>query len=329
MRVYRWSVLPSPCPADSCPTYASLVALVVAFITGATSADAQAATVPPGPIAVYLDCRSGCDRDFLRTEITYVNWVRDREVADVHLLITSQGAGAGASQFTLAFLGLRGLAGRGDTLMFTTNPTTTDDEERKQLAQTIAVGLVQFAARTTAGRALRVTSTAAGAKDAGQEAAAKDDPWNAWVFEVSVGGSMNGERAYQGRDVNLQLEANRVTERWKTNFEYQFSYNDNKTTTEPDTSDDGTVRPETTYVNIQRDWQGELLQVKSMSDHFSLGAHLEVAQQTFRNQSLRWQLRGAFDGNQRQLQRAPVQGLQPERRWRLRVDPRSGVPAEG
>ena len=271
--------------------------VILALVAKAPSAAGQAAAPPAGPIAVYIDCRSGCDQDFLRTEITYVNWVRDREVADVHVLVTSQDAGAGGEQFTLAFIGLRGLAGRGDTLAFTTNPTTTNDERRKMLAQTLGLGLVQFAARTPAGRTLRVTSSAGGAKDAGQETAAKNDPWNAWVFELSVRGSMNGERAYQGRDINMQLEANRVTERWKTHFNYEFSYNDNKTTVEPDTSDDGTITPETTYSNIQRDWQAEWGQVKSISDHFSLGTHVEVAQQTFRNQALRWQLRGAFEYN--------------------------------
>ena len=35
----------------------------------------------------------------------------------------------------------------------------------------------------------------------------------------------------------------------------------------------------------------------SVTDHFSLGASLEIAQQTFRNQDLRYQLRAAFEYN--------------------------------
>ena len=36
---------------------------------------------------VFIDCR-GCDRDYFREEITYVNYVRDRKDADIHVLDT-------------------------------------------------------------------------------------------------------------------------------------------------------------------------------------------------------------------------------------------------
>lgn len=274
-----------------------LLTPLLALLAAVYAAEAQSVPPQSGPIAVYLDCRSGCDGDFIRTEITYVNWVRDREVADVHVLITSQSSGAGGEELTLAFLGLRALAGRGDTLTFTTNPTTTSDEHRKGMTQTIALGLVQFAARTTAGQSLRVSASAEGATSAAQQTAPKNDPWNAWVFEIGVSGSMDGERYYKSRDINMQFEANRVTEQWKTNFEYSFSYRDNRATVQEFDSLGLTVASETTYTNLQRDWQAELLQVKSVTDHFSVGTQLEVAQQTFRNQDLRYQLRAAFEYN--------------------------------
>lgn len=53
----------------------------------------------PSPAAeatrVFLDCNTFCDFDHIRREITYVNWVRDRADADVHLIITSQNTGGG------------------------------------------------------------------------------------------------------------------------------------------------------------------------------------------------------------------------------------------
>jgi hypothetical protein len=42
-------------------------------------------TVSSQTVRVYLDCDyMGCDFDYFRTELTMVNWVRDRQVADVH-----------------------------------------------------------------------------------------------------------------------------------------------------------------------------------------------------------------------------------------------------
>lgn len=246
-------------------------------------------------LAVYLDCRSGCDQNLIRSEIVWVNWVRERTVADVHVLVTSQSAGSGGEQFTLAFLGARQLAGRGDTLTFTTFATTSSDERRRGVLQRISVGLVQFAARTPSGLTLRVLPGDSAAAGSAQVAPASD-PWNAWVLSVGLGGSTDGERFYTSRNLDANVEARRVTEAWKTNIELSFSYRDNRATVQEFDSL-GIVTSEETFTNLQRDWRGELQQVKSVNHHLSLGGQLEVASRTFRNQDLRYDVRGALEFN--------------------------------
>src|SRR5689334_1307571 len=81
-------------------------------------------------LVVFLDCGMMCDEEFIHTEVKYVNWVRDRTAADVHLLVTTESTGGGGTQFTLAFLGLQRFSGRGDTLHFASGPTATSDETR-------------------------------------------------------------------------------------------------------------------------------------------------------------------------------------------------------
>ena len=69
-----------------------------------TRATAQAALTDSAsaPVRVYLDCQGpanfGCDQNFFRTEIVFVDWVTDRDAADVHLLLTAQQAGGGGRQ---------------------------------------------------------------------------------------------------------------------------------------------------------------------------------------------------------------------------------------
>ena len=46
------------------------------------------------PLRVFLDC-SDCFADYLRTEIRWVDFVRQREEADVHLLSSSRETGGG------------------------------------------------------------------------------------------------------------------------------------------------------------------------------------------------------------------------------------------
>src|SRR5690349_3109671 len=95
----------------------------------ATAAAAQTPAVNTGAgaardtaaLAVFLDCATRyCDFDFLRREIGAVNWVRDRRVADVHVIVVSRETGAGGDQLTAQFLGLRRFEGADDTLSLNT-----------------------------------------------------------------------------------------------------------------------------------------------------------------------------------------------------------------
>ncbi|HMA55027.1 MAG TPA: hypothetical protein VKT17_11215, partial [Acidobacteriota bacterium] len=56
---------------------------------------------------VFLDCdRRTCDFEYIKTEITFVNYVLDRQTADVHIIVTRQQTGSGGNEYTLAFMGL-------------------------------------------------------------------------------------------------------------------------------------------------------------------------------------------------------------------------------
>ena len=65
--------------------------------TGGTAfAQEPAAPAAAGPIRIFIDCNNTpCDSDFFRTEISFVEHVRDRQNADVHLLMTGQSTGSG------------------------------------------------------------------------------------------------------------------------------------------------------------------------------------------------------------------------------------------
>lgn len=264
-------------------------AIIAFFIfvlsAGGAAAQAQPTVAGSAALAVYLDCRGGCDGDFIRTEITFVDWVRDRVVADVHVLITSQPAGAGGQSYTLAFIGLRSLVGRGDTLVYTSSPTTTPDERRRGLTQMIGLGLVQFAARTASAPRLRVSHVLPGLQERASTSPAAD-PWKSWVFDIRLNAEISGERAYSNNRINGEISADRVTAAWKTNFESGYSYRDDRTTLEEFDSA-GSVISEETFRNLQRDWRAEVLQVMSLTAHLSIGAFTEIASQTFRNQTLR------------------------------------------
>jgi hypothetical protein len=96
---------------------------------------------------VFLDAVR-IDMDYIRTEITFVNYVRDRKEADVHVLITQQRTGGGGREYTLAFIGLNTYDDLKNELKFYSNRTETEDEIRKGLVQMLKLGLAPYAART-------------------------------------------------------------------------------------------------------------------------------------------------------------------------------------
>jgi hypothetical protein len=258
----------------------------------------QATTSPPqtATLSVFLDC-DDCDSQFVRTEIAFVNWVRDRTVADVHVLVTSQDAGGGGEQYTLAFIGQRGYAGRGDTLTFTSNATTTNDEERQGLTRTIALGLVPFVARTPGALALRVSTRQGVAADApGAQTMPARDPWKAWVFEIDMSADLSGEQNYRNREIDAEVSANRTTADWKVELESRYDYSSERAIDADFDSSGALVEADTIY-DRQRSWGAELIVVKSLTNHMSTGIVSSIGSETFRNQKLRIQFTPAVEYN--------------------------------
>jgi hypothetical protein len=224
---------------------------------------------------VFLDCRTRCDFDHIRREIPYVAWVRDRQDAQVHLLVTSQRTGAGGRENTLAFIGLRDMASVSDTLMQVSSPTDTDAEEREKLTRAIELGLVQFVARTPLADRLDVTWTEA--SEAIQTAVAATDPWNSWIFRLRANGSLGGEERTSEYSISGSISANRTTEDVKTEIwtyghysESSFELSDGSTTT-----------------GLRRDYGASLLQVWSLGDHWSFGGEASARHSLFGNYDVR------------------------------------------
>lgn len=246
--------------------------LLSAGLTRAATGQSPAAA----SLAVYLDCEaSGCDFDYFRTQLTFVNWVRDRQVADVHILVTTQETGAGGREYTATFLGLRRFAGLTDTLRHATEPAATEDTRRQALARLFRLGLVRYLARTP--DAARVTINVSGDTSQTARAAARRDRWNYWVFRTSLNGNFNGEKTYLSYSLYGNVNADRVTPHWKTRLNAFNQYAQSEFEIDP---------AEPRFVNIQRSYGGSVLQVKALTEHWSAGARVNVSSSTYNNYQL-------------------------------------------
>lgn len=233
---------------------------------------------PRGALRVFLDCRGECDFDFLRTEITFIDYVRDRKDADVHVLVTTQRTGGGGREFTLKFIGLDRFAGRDDTLRYVSAQTDTDDQQRRGLAQVLKLGLVRYVADTPLASELQIAHRPRVGVPTAGPATPAGDPWNFWIFRVGTNGNLFAEQRTRRGSVRGSVSANRTTESLKVSANASFSYNENRY----DLSDEG--EPPNIYVSIQRDHSVSALVVKSLTGHWSAAARVGVSASTFTNQ---------------------------------------------
>ena len=248
-------------------------ALVLAFAVLTAAAVPAQDTASAQRLNVYLDCQTSyCDFDFFRTELTLVNWVRDRQVADVHLLVTTQATGAGGSEYTVNFIGLRQFAGMADTLRYVSPPASTDDDRRRGLGRVFRIGLVRFIARTP--DAARLSVALEGEKPGGAaQTSPTNDRWKNWVFRLGMNINADGEEQYRSHNLGGSVSATRITTAWKTELFLRENYSQS----------DFELDDTTTFVNINRFYGVTLLQTKSLGEHWSAGLRGSMSSSTYDN----------------------------------------------
>jgi len=169
-------------------------------------------------LKVFLDCTRSwlCDFDYVRTEMKFVEFVRDRFQSDVHVLVNIQNSSTGGEQNEMNFLGQGKYAGLSDTLTFFNNPTFTDDDKRKQLVQYLKLGLIRFIAKKGGGKDLDISYK--GNDDIKTDASKAVDKWNYWVFQFGSSGNWSGNKNYKSSSYYGYFNADRETEDMKINF---------------------------------------------------------------------------------------------------------------
>ncbi len=237
---------------------------------------------------VFFDCNGrNCNDQYYRTEIDWVNWVRDREVADVHLIMTSLRTGAGGYEYRLDFLGHGLQDGYDDTHLFQTLSTDTDREQLDQIAHMLGIGLALFA--NTAGYRGLVTLTGPNPESAGQgqrlvSRDEVDDPWNLWSFRINGSANLDGESTRSNTRINGSVSASRVTPTWKISL--YGTINHNRLDIELEEDD---------VLDTRTDFSVNPLVVYSIAPHWSVGFEGRMGRSTRSNQVLRAELTPAVE----------------------------------
>jgi len=224
-------------------------------------------------VRVFLDCNQ-CDQDYIRTEVTFVNWVRDRRDAEVILLVTSLPTGSGGREFTFTYFGRERFQGRNDTLTVAWGATDTPVERRAAMVRVMRYGLVRYALNTPLAQHLEVRyappQTAAVQRE-------RRDPWHHWVFTINANGNVSAQSATKFWGVFANLGINHVSELWKHSISFNGSFS--KSEFEIDSV--------TTFTATRESYGVSASSVRSINGRWSAGVITSANRNTFTNLDMR------------------------------------------
>jgi len=248
--------------------------LFLIFFTNNLSAQTTEST-----LSVYLDCRS-CNETFIRSEIDFVSFVRDQSVAEVQLLVTSQGTGGGGRQYTLEFLGLAEFSNVDNKLIFISPQSDTNELRRNKLVKYIKLGLINYLTNKEVFDQLEVSFIETNGIPISLNPG--KDPWNGWNFNVGLGYDFSGEQTQGQYEIRGDFRSRKITDDWKIRADYSYRYNNRFFVEEDSQGEDST----TYYIRTSQSFFG--LVAKSFSDHWTAGAYLNGLSSTQQNYDLRF-----------------------------------------
>jgi hypothetical protein len=246
-----------------------------------------------GALRVYLECGTfSCDSRHFRTEITYVNWVRDVQDSQVHLIMTGQATGSGY-EVLMDFIGREDLGGFDDELTYSYSNTDTDIVRLEGVTGVVAVGLARYA--LLHGQEGPFTVGIPDARELVPDLPPGlqgdvEDPWdywvfNYWVFRIGADVDYEKEDLDNERQASANFSANRTTELWKISVSGRGSFS----------LREGQYSDGSTFEDQREEGSVDGRVFYSLSEDWSVGVEAGASTSTRNNQDLGGQVGGGVE----------------------------------
>ena len=232
-------------------------------------------------LKVYLNCTT-CDNTFIKSEINYVNYVRDQSQADVQVFIVRMTNGSGGRTYEMSFTGYNDFGNIKHQIRYEVQPNATSDQIRIGMAKRIGAGMLIFLANTSIADDIKIEIPVNSRPS--MEAKSLKDPWNNWVFRVYGDGSFSKETSKSQTYWEMGFRADRVTENWRIRTNGEISKRRNKFVVDDE------------LILSYRDrnyFYGSV--VKSVSGHWSAGLFGGTSNNTYNNMKINWNLAPAIE----------------------------------
>jgi len=217
-------------------------------------------------IKIFYDCQANyCEETYLKQNLKGVEFVRDRNFADTHIIVLSEQNGSGGQKVHLKFSGQNKFKDIQENYDFSVSSNDTEDEIRKKLLKFLKIGLLRFWVQGGLSDKVNIKL------DFTQEEK-QVDKWNHWVFKLGGNAWFNGDSNSGNKNVSGYAKASKVLE--KNKFSFRLSYNTGSNFFK---FNGQTITSEREYFNV------DVYQIWGINQHWSYGIFGFFTRSKYRN----------------------------------------------
>lgn len=264
-------------------------ALIILLLTSFSTTFSQNAKSQK--LSVFIEGRM-IDFNYIRSNITFVDFVNDSKIADLHVIISRKSTGGGGSEYSLAYYGKDFEQISDFKLSCFTYSFETEVQTREKLTSSLKAGLMPYLNERNGLSSIQITKlTDENEKENSQ---ASDQPtvdkWKNWVFRIGLQGGFSGEEQKKNHNYYLDLSIRKITDQWKIESMYRYYRRESKIT---NIEDD--VKEVIKSLRLTKD--ATINYVYSLNDNWSAGLFSKGSQSTYLNKKMSLSLTPALQYN--------------------------------
>ena len=222
---------------------------------------------------LFIKC-DRCDDNFLKNEINYVNHVREQGLADIQLFIYRNRNANNGNRYSLDFIGKNSFSDKKISLILDTNPKFTSDEVRNALKKKIDLGLIYFLIKSDVSEKITIQYDTTIDNNSDK---LSSDKWKNWIFQSAGSLNFENETSRNVSNVSVELDADKVTEKIKLQFDIDFNRSNNQYESQNNT-----------YVSKRNSKSFYAKSVWSINDKWSAGFNAGASGDTYQNIKYRY-----------------------------------------
>jgi hypothetical protein len=214
-------------------------------------------------LKVFLDCN--CDENYLKQNTSFLKYVRDQDLADIEIFILDVYTPTGSRSFEINIDGNNIYHEISTSSKVVGYSNDTSSTLRDKLLNKVKLALVPFLDEGGYNIKIDVDSNL-------DDYSTKDDKWKNWVFELSGSYNNDKEETRKTNRYEIEFEIDKLTPEWRIGIDFSRSE-----------SNRNFFSNDNIYSSNRKTTSLRARVVRSVSNHFSLGAFVGGFQNTYEN----------------------------------------------